>query len=189
MLLSAFVDKTALVKQRWLGYSEPCLHSVEVAAFVFPTTAECAEAPLPLMWSDTCLPVGLNEGILLFPLLMRASFAFFFKLNYFRLNHKCFHLSSGFCLFIIKYTFVSLCWQLKDFTTLLELALIMMKVQMGDCFLGLGIFIILLFSWLGTASRTRLLLCSIMPLSSFSSLLLTWLGICLGNWILPSSLM
>lgn len=87
--------------------------------------------------------------------------------------------------FIIKYTFVCLYWQWKDFTALLELALIMMTVQMGDCFLGLGIYIILLFSWLGTASSSRLLLCSIMSLSSFSSLSWTWLGICLGSWILP----
>lgn len=46
-----------------------------VAAFVFPTTAVCAEA-LPWMWPDTCLPMGINKGSFLFPLLTCTSFSF-----------------------------------------------------------------------------------------------------------------
>ena len=79
-----------------------------------------------------------------------------------------------------------LSWWLKDFTAVLGFALLMVKVQTGDRFLGLAIFVRPLFC-LGIASSTRLLLCSIMSLSSSSSFLWTWLGICLGSWILPSS--
>lgn len=76
-----------------------------VTVFVFPTTAVRAGALPPRTWLDICLPIGRNE-LISFCLVRACSFCFFL-LNCLYLNHKSFHLSSIFCLFIIRCTFVS----------------------------------------------------------------------------------